>query len=335
MLYVTTRTSGETYTAARTLTADTAPDGGLFVPFQMPRVSVLDLQGKTQTEIIAYVLRLFFRTKLTADDVEKCLGASAVLLRSIDRKVTVAQLWNGAQREFSKIEFSLYCRLCEDVPPCKKVTRWPKLAISIAFLTALIAEIYEDRDVDIAVNAGDFLTPMAAYYCRQMGLPFGTILCAVNENSGLWDFFTHGQLNCGAAKVPTSLSLLDIVVPTELERLLFADSGVEGAVAFSQQCVDGKLLQISKDTVQRIAQGFAVSVVSAQRVPSVIHRIYTTNNYVLDSYCALTFGALQDHRATSGDIRQTLLPSSCSPMVHRAAVAGALGIPEFKLSDVL
>ena len=52
MLYVTTKSSTETYTDARTLTVDTAPDGGLFVPFQMPALSLGDLKGKTQSECI-------------------------------------------------------------------------------------------------------------------------------------------------------------------------------------------------------------------------------------------------------------------------------------------
>jgi threonine synthase len=176
---------------------------------------------------------------------------------------------------------------------------------------------------------------MAAYYCRLIGLPVGTILCAVNENSGLWDFFTHGQLSCGASVVRTNLSQLDVVVPSQLERLIFDAKGLQGAEEFVVASKNEKLYKIDPDTLRQIASGFTVSVVSAQRVPSLIHRIYTTNGYVLDSYGALTFGALQDHRATSGDIRQTLLFSAYNPMVHRAAVAGALKIPEFKLSELL
>ncbi len=334
MLYISTR-GKDTYTVARTLTADTAPDGGLFVPFQMPKLSVDELKRITQTERIAHILNLFFRTKLTGADVQKCMGAESVALRSVDRKVTVIEGWTRSFREFSKIEFALYYRLCQDVFPCSKTTQWPKIAIRIAFLSAMISEAAEGREVDIAVNAGDFLTPMAAYYCRQIGLPVGTILCAVNENSGLWEFFTHGQLNCGASVISTDLPMLDVAVPTNLERLIFATAGIPGATEFSSVSSSGKLYKVDKDMLLKLASGFAVSVVSAKRVGSLIHRIYTTNNYVLDSYGALTFGALQDHRASSGDIRQTLLFSAYSPMIHRTAVSDALNIPEFKLSEML
>ena len=334
MLYLTTSSNCESYTAAKTLTVDTAPDGGLFVPFQIPKLTANDLHGKTQAEIIAYVLSLFFRTKLTKADVETCIGTDGISTFAVDRKVTVMQGFNHTHREFSQMEYALYKCLCRDVAPCKHTTQWPKIAIRIAILASAIVQL-GSREVDIAVNAGEFLTPMAAWYCRKMGLPVGTILCAVNENSGLWDFFTHGQLSCGTSAISTELPALDTVIPTHLERLIYAESGLDGAKKFTDASSAGRLYKVSGDTLTRMAQGFAVSVVSAQRVPSLIHRIYTTNSYVLDSYSALTFGALQDHRATAGDIRQTLLFSEYSPMVHRAAVAGALNIPEFKLSELL
>ena len=334
MLYISTR-SKDTYTAARTLTADTAPDGGLFVPFGMPRLTLCELHGKTRPERIAHVLNLFFRTKLTEADVKNVLGSDTLFLQAIDRKVTVIQGWNRLHLEFSGVEYALYKLLCKDVPACKQTTQWPKIAIAIAVFSAMIAEVAEGREVDVAVNAADFLTPMALYYCRQMGLPVGTILCAVNENSGLWDFFTHGQLTCSASVISTDLPHLDVALPDQLERLIFAERGIVGALEFADLSANRKLYKVDAESLMRLASGFAVSVVSAQRVPSMIHRIYTTNTYVLDTYCALTFGALQDYRATSGDVRQTLLFSDYNPVVHRAAVAGALNIAEYKLSELI
>ena len=331
MLYVTTRSNCETYTAAKTLTVDTAADGGMFVPFQIPSLSLDTLRGMSQEGVIAAVLGLFFRNKPTEDAVLSCLGGTPFQLQNIDRKITVAQLWNNRRRSFDKIEYALYGKLCLEVPPCAYVTQWAKIAIRIAVLTALLAT--EGREVDIAVNAGDFLTPMAAYYCKEMGLPVGKILCVTNENSSLWDFFTHGELNCSAAPQPTSLPALDVELPHQLERLIFAVSGLHSAKEFAVCAEQGKTYKC--EDVYETAVDFAVSVVSAQRVPSVIHRIYRTNGCVLDIYSALTFGGLQDYRATGGDIRQTLILSDYSPMEHRGAVAAALGVPEFKLAEQL
>lgn len=335
MLYITTKRGCETYTAARTLTADTAPNCGLFVPFQMPQLSVNDLQSMDFSQRIVYILGNFFRTKLTVADVERCLGQKIINMRSIDRKVTVIEGWNRTNKEFSKMEYALYSALCCDVTPCKNTTKWPKIAIRTAIFAAAIAEIYEGREVDIAVNTGDFLAPISAYYCKKMGIPVGTVVCGLNENGGLWDFFTHGQLNCGAAVTQTALPQMDVSNPVLLQQLLFDKLGLDAAEDFASTLKNRKIYALDRADLEQVSKDFTACVVGSKRVPSLIHRIYMTNNYVLDTYSALTFGALQDHRASSGEIRQTLLFSEYSPMVHRADVAGALNIPEFKLSELL
>ncbi|MBE6983340.1 MAG: hypothetical protein E7435_03560 [Ruminococcaceae bacterium] len=331
MLYVTTRSNCETYTAAKTLTANTAADGGMFVPFQIPSLPTDTLRGMSQEAVISAVLGLFFRNAPSEQTVLACLGGTPFRLQNIDRKITVVQLWNNRIRAFDKIEYALYGKLCLEVPACAKTTQWAKIAIRISVMVALLAN--EDREVDIAVNAGDFLTPMAAFYCKEMGLPVGKILCVTNENSSLWEFFTHGELSCGSAVLPTNMPELDVVLPHQLERLIFAVSGLFAAKEFALCAEKGKAYKY--EDIYELSQDFAVSVVSTQRVPSVIHRIQRSNGYVLDTYSALTFGGLQDYRATGGEIRQTLILSDYSPVVHRGAVSSALGVPEFKLSDLI
>lgn len=331
MLYITTRSSCETYTAAKTLTVNTAPDGGMFVPFQMPRISVSQLSGMPQEAIISKVLGLFFRNAPTQQAVLACLGGKPLQTQSIDRKIEVAQLWCNRRRSFEKIEYELYCKLCLEVPPEGATTQWPKIAIRIAVLAALL--VGEGREMDVAVNASDFLTPMAAYYCREMGLPVGKILCVTNENSNLWEFFTHGELSCSDVVQKTALPALDVAVPSQLERLIFAVWGLHGAKEFALSRQMRKHYKC--EDISEIGEDFSVSVVSAQRVSSVINRIYRTSGYVLDTYSALTFGGLQDYRAAGGEICQTLILSEYSPMEHRGAVASALGVPEFKLSELL
>lgn len=331
MLYVTTRSSCETYTAGKTLSVDTAPDGGMFVPFHFPHITVSNLQGASQEAIIAAVLAIFFRNPVSEEAVLECLGGRPIRKKNMDRKVTVAQLWSNRMPTFEKVEYALYCKLCQDVTPNSETTQWAKMAIRIAVITALVAS--EGREVDIAVNAGDFLTPMAAYYCREMGLPIGKILCVTNENSGLWELFVHGQLNCGAAVQNTALPALDISVPYQLERLIFSLSGLHGAKEFATCATLGKNYKFTD--MWGLSDCFAVPVVSAQRVASVISKTYHTNSYLLDSYTALTFGGLQDYRASTGVISQTLLLSEYSPLAHRAQVAAALSIPEFKLSELM
>jgi len=332
MLYITTRSSCDTYTAAKTLTVDTAADGGLFVPFRMPAISAKELQGMRQVDIIAYVLTLFFRVDLTGEDITRCIGTPGFSLAAADRKVSVAQLWSKANPAFAQVEYAIYRKLCQDVAPCEHTTAWPKIAIRIAVLAALTVELADKDTLDIAVNAGDFTDPVAAWYCRRMGLPVGKILCTTNENGGLWELFTYGQAGCGASVRKTVLPELDVALPHQLERLLFGLYGLKEAKCFAECMERGGLYKTL--VPEQLSDGFAVSVVSCQRVGSVIHKVYSTNRYILDTYSALTFGGLQDYRATSGEIRPTLILSSYSPIVHKEAVAEALGVPGFKLRSL-
>lgn len=333
MLYVSTRNHCDTYTAARTLTMDTASDGGLFVPFQMPTLSIDTLQGMSHAAAIGYVLGLFFRVQLTEDDITQCIGSSAFTVKTADRKVSVAQLWNTAHRTFHEIEYGIYRKLCRDVAPCDHTTAWPKIAICIAVLCALCAELAGKDTLEVAVNAGDFIDPIAAWYCRKMGLPIGKIICSTNENGGLWELFTYGQASCGASVRKTVMPELDVTLPHQLERLLFGLYGQSEATRFAKCMEQGSMYKIT--SAEQLSEGFAVSVVSTQRVNSVIHKVYSTNGCILDTYSALTFGGLQDYRATSGEIRPTLILSTYSPVIHKEAVAQALSIPVRKLSEMV
>jgi threonine synthase len=311
---------------------DTAADGGLFVPFQMPRISLQSLRNMPQVDMIAYILGLFFRVELTGEDITRCIGTPGFTLSNADRKVSVAQLWNKANTSLEKVEYAIYRKLCQDVTPCDHTTAWPKIAIRIAILTALTVELTDKEALDIAVNAGDFTDPIAAWYCRRMGLPVGKIVCTTNENGGLWELLTYGQASCGASVRKTALPELDVALPHQLERLLFGLYGLNEAKRFSECAEQGSLYKTR--VPEQLSDGFAVSVVSCQRVDSVIHKVYSTNGYILDTYSALTFGGLQDYRATSGEIRPTLILSAYSPIVHKDAVAEALGVPAFKLSSL-
>ena len=74
MLYATTRSKADTYTAHRVLTSDRAPDGGLFVPFRMPTVDIDKTRAGSFGDAVAQVLNLFFSTGITSWDVECCIG---------------------------------------------------------------------------------------------------------------------------------------------------------------------------------------------------------------------------------------------------------------------
>ena len=337
MLYVSTRNAGETYTATRTLMDDFAPDGGGFLPYRMPVYTAEDLKRFNENGFYATVSELlgaFFRARITAEDVHLAFAENLQDGCAIDRKVLLLQLWTNGSSCYPQTKYNLYVQLCRDVAPLDHTPAWVNIAIDIACIFGLYSTSeYFGREVDFAVCNGDFSMPLAVYYAQKMGLPVGKIVCVTNENGALWDFFTHGTLNCGAATVHTLLPSLDITCPKEIERLLMEAFGCTEAVAFADCLARRK--QYSRQLPPDVAERFYISVAGTGRIASQIVKIHKTSQYVLDPVAALCLGGLQDYRASLGEGRETILISQESPLCHRAFVSEALGIAEYKLSELI
>ncbi len=337
MLYVSTRNANETYTATRTLMEDFAPDGGGFLPFRMPEYSVEDQMRFRSIGFFATVseiLGTFFRARMKPEDVWLAFGENLSVGCTIDRKALLIQLWTSTSPNYSQIRYALYSQLCRDVTPLDHTPVWVNIAIDIACIFGLYCgSEYFGREVDFAVCSGDFSVPMAVYYAKKMGLPAGRIVCITNENGALWDFFTHGTLNCGASTVHTCLPSLDVACPRELERLLVDALGRTEAAAFTESLSERR--QYTHQLPKEITDCFYVSVAGTGRIASQIVKMYKTSQYVLDPVTALCLGGLQDYRANSGESRETILISQESPVCHRAFVSESLGVAEYKLAELI
>ncbi len=77
-------------------------------------------------------------------------------------------------------------------------------------------------------NFGDIL---AGYYAKQMGLPVGKLICASNENNVLTDFLTTGTYTAKREFFKTTSPSMDILVSSNLERLLYHVTGSDTEVA--------------------------------------------------------------------------------------------------------
>ena len=339
MLYATTRSKSETYTAYRALHEDLAPDGGAFVPFKMPKFTLQQLDqmsGQSFGETMAQILNIFFSARLTGWDIDCCIGKSAVKISAMSRRVILAELWNNPHGDFAYTIDILYQKLCGDTPEGKP-TQWAKIAIYIAVLFAALLPLRNQgmRTVDICVNSGDFLVPMAAWYARNMGLPLGTIICSCNENSTAWDFLHRGELNTGAATVHTTMKALDVSHPAGLERLIFATLGFDENRKYLETAARRGVYQIRPDMVEQVSAGMFVSVVGKDRVVPLISSVYRSNDFVLDPYTAISYGGLQDYRAKTGESHPTVLLWQHSPMRFLDMVQNATGLAELDIEEKL
>lgn len=329
MLYITTREKYDAYTAARTLAGDRAPDGGWYLPFRMPYFDdegITALHKSTVSQCVARMLNLFFSTKLTAWDIETCIGRNPVKVRGLGQKLLLSEFWRNLEGSYDKLETALASRIHAD--GSTRITSWLKIAIRISLLFGTYGELRrqdllgEDGVLDIAVPADDMNLTMAVWYCREMGLPVGNIVCSCSKNSTLWDLLHTGE--CRAENAPK-----------ELERLIFGTLGIGEVQKFLSAVSEGGVYRLLPVDAEKLRNGIFAAVVSEDRMSSVINSVHRTNACILEPDTALAFGGIMDFRAKTGECRATLLLADHSPADYAATVSEALKITPSQLNMLL
>lgn len=313
MLYRSTRNKLDSFTAYRALRIDRADDGGFILPIRVPEFDAEKIAQMRNADIlqnVADVLSLFFGEDLTAWDIESIIGKTPVHLVECGQKVVIAQCWKNPASKMEYFEQSLYSLLCGG--QCKKPTLWSKVAIRISVMIATMLQCSE-KEVDIAVNAADFIQLFAAYYCRRMGMPVRKILVGCNENSNVWDFVYRGTMQCGASLQKTAYPDQDKVVPEHFEAYLFLTYGYEETLRYLDSVSNKQVYQLPEGMQIPASDNLFVSVIGQERIPAVINSFHANNNISINPYTAFSLGALQDYRAKAGESCTTIVFEESAP----------------------
>ena len=182
--------------------------------------------------------------------------------------------------------------------------------------------------VDFIVPTGNFGDILAGYYAKLMGLPVGRLVCAANENRVLRDFIETGVYDARRPFVRTSSPSMDILVSSNLERLLFiASGGNAGAVRTWMDALkkDG-VYSVDKATHANIREVFSAGYAGEAATRAAIKRIWEENGYLCDPHTAVAFSVLDSYRK-SGDYRGNMcvVLSTASLFKFPAAVLDAVG----------
>ena len=335
MLYTTTRSHNDTFTAHRTLMHNRGPDGGLFVPFRIPVFSedeILLLGQRSFNQILADTLNLFFNTHLTAYDVTFTMGRAPVRIQQLGQKILMTECWHNTDWDFAGMIRDLSKLILADKKEEPSYTGWVGIGIRIAVLFGVFGELIRTgvagpgNNIDVALVCGDFSGVMSCWYAKKMGIPIGNIVCCCNENGNVWNFICHGQLRTDTVARRTAIPEGDIVIPEGLERLISVYGGQEEVQRYVNSIHSGTTYYVEESFLKRIRNGIYVTVSSETRVMSTIPNVFVTHNYLLEPCSALAYAGLQDYRSRTGEMRTALVMMEKSPQLNSDVVAEALGI---------
>ena len=170
--------------------------------------------------------------------------------------------------------------------------------------------------IRFVVPTGNFGNILAGYYAREMGLPVDELVCASNANRVLHDFFTTSVYDKNREFVLTSSPSMDILVSSNLERLLYHLSGDSTAIKELMISLNGE----GKYTFDASASGIVTDFADEDETADAITKMHT-QGYVIDTHTAVACRVWQK-RGGSGV--KTVIVSTASPYKFGASVCGAI-----------
>lgn len=344
MLYVTTRTKDDTYTASHPLNETRGPDGGFFAPMRLEPLGKEQIRAmgeKSFSENVADAVNLLFGTKLDGWAVEFAIGRYPVKLNNLGNRTLVAETWHNPAWHFERLARGIEKAIRQSDQICPVPTDWLIMGARIAVLFGVFGELIgkkavsSDAPLDVVVPTGDFSAPMACWYARKLGLPIYNILCCCNDNGAAWSLIHKGELRTDASVIETQTPACDHAVPEGLERLIFETLGVEETDKFLQICKRGGNYYLEPYQLQNLRDGLYAAVVSKRQLESAVTSLYSSFGYLADPYAALCVSGIGSYRSKTGERRTALVISEESPVHHLPMLASCLGTTAAKLKETI
>ena len=180
--------------------------------------------------------------------------------------------------------------------------------------------------VNFSVPTGNFGDILAGYLAKKMGLPVGTLICASNANNVLTDFIRTGTYDRRRPLLKTTSPSMDILVSSNLERLLYLLSGDTKLVASLMKHLKEEGAYTVPDALKAaIQREFWAAYCDDARAAEIIGRVYREQHYLCDPHTASGFAAAEDYRNETGDLTPMVILSTASPYKFPAAVLSAIG----------
>ena len=223
---------------------------------------------------------------------------------------------------------------------------WGRLLPQIVYyISAYLDEVSAGRiamgqKLNFVVPTGNFGNILAGWYAKQMGLPVARLICASNENNVLTDFIRTGTYDKNRPFYLTSSPSMDILVSSNLERLLRALSGSgEETAEYMRSLRETGRYTVSAALLEKLRAEFSCGFCDDDETRAAIGAVWQEHHYLMDTHTAVAYHVLQAYRAESGDETPAVVVSTASPYKFcdhvLTAVGGNADAPGVQLIDRL
>ncbi len=186
-------------------------------------------------------------------------------------------------------------------------------------------EIKAGERINVVVPTGNFGNILAAFYAKNMGLPIDKLICASNDNKVLFDFFMSGTYNRNREFILTSSPSMDILISSNLERLIYKIAGEDAeknATLMNELSKQG-VYHITDEMKEALAD-FIGGYADEQATATTIKELYEKTGYVIDTHTAVAACVYNQYKTDTKDSTKTIIASTASPYKFTRSVMNAI-----------
>ncbi len=215
---------------------------------------------------------------------------------------------------------------------------WGRVLPQVVYYISAYCDLLRDgkiqpgEKINVCVPTGNFGNILACYYAKQMGLPVNRLICASNANNVLTDFLNTGKYDRNRPFYTTTSPSMDILISSNLERLLFQMSGQNDAEVrdYMEKLSATGTYQVSDAIFAQLQDNFSAGFCDDEGTRQTIGQMMREHGYLIDTHTAVAFHVLAQYRAETGDDTPAVVASTASPFKFCNAVLPALGVTELR-----
>jgi len=170
---------------------------------------------------------------------------------------------------------------------------WGRLVPQIVYYVSAYCDmltsgaIKADEKIDVCVPTGNFGNIFAGYIAKLMGLPIGKLICASNMNNVLTDFLRTGIYNRNRAFHATMSPSMDILISSNLERLLYVTLGPEKTAGYMKALADSGRYELSDEDRAAVCGDFIGYFTTEEETSATVKDCFENKNCLIDTHTAV------------------------------------------------
>lgn len=222
---------------------------------------------------------------------------------------------------------------------------WGRLVPQVVYYVSAYCDMINQKEIEpgdkinVVVPTGNFGNILAAYYAKEMGVPINRLICASNANNVLTDFLRSGTYNRVRDFYTTISPSMDILISSNLERLLFllSDMNDEQVREWMNELSNEGKYTVSDEVFAKITDLFEAGSCDDEDTKKCISKTFDKFGYLCDTHTGVAVSVYDDYRAVTGDVTPTVIASTANPFKFCKAVLDAVkpgitdGMDEFDM----